>query len=120
MSTCEDNASDTAPTAASTGWGLQTPSQTVVSDDADGAEQDRFANYQAKIPKYYSVAEVVPEPGDTYVIRARDSGLAIAIVNRELRLMDWDCAGDKSFHWRCEESGGYFAFKNPVGCKYSK
>lgn len=115
MSKCDDNTSDTAPTAASTGWDHPTPSHTVVSDDASGLEQDKIPDYSVS-----SSAEVVPLPGNTYVIRARDSGLAIAIVNRELKLMDWDCAGDKSFHWECEESGGWFAFKNTVGGKYSE
>ncbi|KAK7756076.1 hypothetical protein SLS62_002019 [Diatrype stigma] len=113
MSKCDDDASDTAPTAASTGWGLPTPSHTVVSDDANGLEKEKVPDYG--VP---SSSEAVPLPGNTYVIRARDSGLAIAIERRELKLMDWDCADDKSFHWECEERGGWLAFKNTVGCKY--
>ncbi|RYP14361.1 hypothetical protein DL765_006406 [Monosporascus sp. GIB2] len=108
-----DDASDTAPTAASTGWGLPTPSHTVVSDNADYLGQDKRPDYGVS-----TFAETVPLPGNTYVIRARDSGRAITIVNRELQLMEWDCAGDKSSHWECEERGGWLAFKNPVGGKY--
>ncbi len=109
-----DDASDTALTAASTGWGLPTPSHSVVSDDADDLKQGRKPDYCV------SSAETVPLPGNTYIIRARDSGRAITIVNNELLLMEWDSVADKSSHWECEERGGWLSFKNPVGCKYSK
>lgn len=128
MAIRDDNASDTAlsaQTVASTGWEFPTPSHTVVSDndeDDDDANNDRKQDY--KNPDYgmYSstATEIVPQHGNTYVIRARDSGRAITLVNKKLQLREWDCAGDKSSHWECEESGGWFAFKNPVGGKYSK
>ena len=77
MSVCDD-ASDLASTSASTGWDLPTPALTIVSDDTTNAEQ------QNEKPKYVVPAasvETVPLPGNTYVIRARDSGRAITVYN---------------------------------------
>lgn len=110
-----DDESDAATTTASTGWDLPTPSHTVVSDTTDSLEQDKIPDAMLAGP-----VETVPEPWNTYVIRARDSGRAITLVNGELKLLDWDCAGDKSSHWQCEERGGWFSFKNPVSNTYSK
>ena len=116
MSVCDD-ASDLASTSASTGWDLPTPALTIVSDDTTNAEQ------QNEKPKYVVPAapvETVPLTGNTYVIRARDSGRAITVCNNELKLLDWESAGDKSSHWICEERHGWFSFKNAVSGKYSK
>ena len=111
-----DDASDLASTSASTGWDLPTPDLTVVSEDVGDAEE------QSKKPAYAgsASAETVPVPGNTYVIRARDSGRAITVRNNELKLLEWDSASDKSSHWYCEERGGWLSFKNAVSGRYSK
>ena len=110
-----DDTSDAATSIASTGWDQPTPSHTVVSDDTVSLEPDKIPD-----PAVASPTETVPLPGNTYIIRARDSGRAITLAHGQLKLADWDCAGDKSFHWQCEERSGWFAFKNPVGNKYSE
>ena len=65
-------------------------------------------------------AETVPLPGNTYVIRARDTGHVISLAHGDLKIMDLDYVGDRASHWKCELKGGWFAFKNVVTNNYCK
>ncbi|KAF5631643.1 dynamin family [Fusarium tjaetaba] len=57
--------------------------------------------------------ESVPYPGATFIIRHRDSGKVITIVNGDLRL----CEGFNprgGFHWECIERDRWLGFRNCV------
>ncbi|KAF5985847.1 dynamin family [Fusarium coicis] len=57
--------------------------------------------------------ESVPYPGAIFIIRRRDSGKVITIVNGDLRL----CEGFNprgGFHWECIERDRWLGFRNCV------
>lgn len=80
---------------ASTVDGANTPTDTIIT----GTSSD--------------YTESVPYPGAVFVIRHRDSGKVITIINGELRL----CEGLNSrggFHWECIEKDKWLGFRNCV------
>ena len=67
-----------------------------------------------------SGTEVVPWPGNTFVIRKRNTGRAISILNGKLMLRNWDANSDRASHWKCESSEGWLVFRNPISGTCSK
>lgn len=115
-------ASSTAGT--STTRGDATPTHTAVSDEPVNFKKDTYSEPGAPpmttATTAPTTAEVVPWPGSTFVIRERSTGRAITLVDNELQMQDWDCAGDRSSHWVCEERQGWLGFRSPVTRTYSK
>ncbi|KAI1503070.1 hypothetical protein F5X99DRAFT_376680 [Biscogniauxia marginata] len=54
----------------------------------------------------------VPWPGNIYMIRHRESGKAITMGIRDLRLEKMNPLG--GWHWLCVERDGWFGFRNIV------
>ncbi|KAK7754005.1 hypothetical protein SLS62_004104 [Diatrype stigma] len=87
-------------------YGPHTPTGTSVDDIYPGPT---------------ALVEVVPWPGSTFVIRERVTRRprrAITLVMGGLQLKDWNCPGDQSSHWICEEKDGWLGFHSPVADKY--
>ncbi|RYP40508.1 hypothetical protein DL767_001637 [Monosporascus sp. MG133] len=93
--------------------GIATPTHTALSDDEYMGLDPRFSKASTS-----ATPETVPWPGNKFVIRERASGRAIALVDGELRLSWWDCAGDRGAHWICEDKNGWLGFRNPVSNTY--
>ena len=64
--------------------------------------------------------ETVPWPGHTFLIKERESGKVMALLNGRLQLQENDMAGDRSSHWVCELARGWLVFRNPISGNYSK
>ncbi|KAI4142211.1 MAG: hypothetical protein LQ340_007411, partial [Diploschistes diacapsis] len=81
-----------------------TPTHTVATDDLEGDINDTDL----------SGVEAVPWAGDTFVIRHRDSGRAIAVnEDGDIQLMFFHEVGtSQSCHWKCMEKDGWFGFKH--------
>ena len=81
-----------------------TPTHTVVTDDFE-------RNIHGAHP---SVLEAAPWGGETFVIRHRDSGQAIAVnEDGDVRLTLFEHVGTcQSCHWKCVEKDGWLGFKH--------
>ncbi|RYO82781.1 hypothetical protein DL766_009636 [Monosporascus sp. MC13-8B] len=88
--------------------------------DKSSDQAPRFSTSSTAAAAAASSAETVPWPGNTFVIRERATGRAIALVDGKLRLKDWDWdyAGDRGTHWVCELKDGWLGFRNPVSGTY--
>ncbi|KAH7141356.1 hypothetical protein B0J13DRAFT_57589 [Dactylonectria estremocensis] len=63
------------------------------------------------------VTEAVPGPDEIFIIRHRQSGMAITLADGQLQL----CEGlnpPGGFHWRCVEKEGWLGFRNCVSGTY--
>lgn len=63
------------------------------------------------------VTEAVPGPDEIFVIRNRENGMAIALVDGQLQLCEGVTAPGGS-HWRCVEKEGWLGFRNCVSGTY--
>lgn len=98
----QNDATSTTTTSPSTED--PTPTETVVSDDFEG-------DIYGADP---GVGEAVPWVGETFVIRDRESGKAIAVNDDgDVRLSFFIfVATHQSCHWKCVEKDGWFGFKH--------
>ncbi|KAM0207089.1 hypothetical protein ACHAPA_004968 [Fusarium lateritium] len=78
----------------------------------------------ASTPTHTTITEIptdctesVPYPGAVFIIRHRDSGKVITIINGELRLYKgFNPRG--GFHWECIERDKWLGFRNCISGKY--
>ncbi|KAL6700390.1 hypothetical protein J3F84DRAFT_358031 [Trichoderma pleuroticola] len=57
--------------------------------------------------------DTVPWPDKTYMIREKDSGQVIGILDGKLYMHEFSQSLDpETYHWFCVESNGYFGFFN--------
>jgi predicted phage-related endonuclease len=81
-----------------------TPTHSIVTDDF---ERDIYGAGPG-------VIEAVHWGGETFVIRHRESGRAIAVnEDGDVRLTFFDnVATSQNCHWKCVEKNGWFGFKH--------
>lgn len=63
------------------------------------------------------VTEAVPGPDEIFIIRNRENGMAITLVDGQLQLCEGLTAPGGS-HWRCVEREGWLGFRNCVSGTY--
>ncbi|KAI5458469.1 hypothetical protein BGZ63DRAFT_47157 [Mariannaea sp. PMI_226] len=100
-----DNASDIFDRASTDGGG-RTPSRSSETSLNDG--RPRTAD---------SAEPAFPWPGETFIIRLRDTGQTVTLVDGRLELCD-EFRPEGGCHWRCEEKDGWFGFRNCVSGTY--
>lgn len=63
---------------------------------------------------HFGVVDAAPCVGETFVIRYRDNGRAVAVNDDgDVRLTFFDNIGtSSSCYWKCEEKDGWFGFKH--------
>ncbi|KAF2450961.1 hypothetical protein P171DRAFT_427228 [Karstenula rhodostoma CBS 690.94] len=62
-------------------------------------------------PAYNQDASSVPQPGKTFLIRERESGQLLTLLDGVVRLHPAGTPGS-AFHWSCHERNGWMGFKN--------
>lgn len=68
-------------------------------------------------PPSYTPTETVPWPGETFVIREPNQGLAITLTEGRLRLRQ-EMGNRGGCHWVCVDRNGWLGFRNAVSGTY--
>ncbi|KAK7432535.1 hypothetical protein QQZ08_000742 [Neonectria magnoliae] len=82
------------------GDGCNTPTTTTITSDG-----------------FDALDEAVPGPDEVFIIRHREHGLVITLVDGQLQLCT-KLSPQGGFHWRCVEKDGWLGFRNSISGTY--